>query len=131
MRFVFLFSFLFLPVITKGQLYDRRTNNNLNYNDSTAKKAIWLLYDSLQQGEKFTDFAFKYSQDPGSYKQGGELKSTTMQEYVKEYKEVVFNLNPSEISKPFRSDFGYHIVQLVSRKDSVFVTRHVLLRIDH
>jgi peptidyl-prolyl cis-trans isomerase SurA len=130
MRFVLLVSVLFLPIITKGQLHDRRTNNNFTYNDSTAKSAIWSLYDSLQAGKRFTDLAFKYSQDPGSYKQGGELKPTTMEEYVNEYKEVVLKLTPGEMSKPFKSDFGYHIVQLVSKKDKYFLTKHILLRTD-
>ncbi|RZL30618.1 MAG: hypothetical protein EOO96_17770 [Pedobacter sp.] len=45
-------------------------------------------------------------------------------------KEAVLKLAPNELSKPFRSDYGYHIVQLVSKKDNVFVTRHILLRTD-
>jgi hypothetical protein len=124
------FAILLFPLITKAQLYSRLTNNNISYNDSTAKVAIGALSDSLHQGKSFTDLAFKYSQDPGSYKQGGELRPNTMEGFVKEYKEAVFTLNPGEISPPFRSEFGYHIVQLVSRKENVFVTRHILLRVD-
>ena len=130
MKIILLAWALGMPIVTKAQIYDRRTNNNLAYNDSTAKAAIWSLYDSLQQGKPFTNLAFKYSQDPGSFKQGGELKPTTMEEYVNEYKEVVLKLGPNEVSKPFRSEYGYHIVQLVSKKDNVFVTRHILLRTD-
>ena len=130
MKLVLLFTISLLSVTTKAQLYDRRTNNNLTYNDSTAKSAIWSLYDSLQAGKRFTDLAFKYSQDPGSYRQGGELEPTTMEEYVNEYRKVVSELTPGEMSKPFKSDFGYHIVQLVSKKDKHFLTRHILLRTD-
>ena len=130
MKFILLAGSLILPIVAKAQLYNRQTNNNLTYNDSTAKVAIWSLYDSLQHGKQFTDLAFKYSQDPGSFKQGGELKPTTMEEYVNEYKEVVLKLAPNELSKPFRSNYGYHIVQLVSKNDDVFVTRHILLRTD-
>jgi peptidyl-prolyl cis-trans isomerase SurA len=114
----------------KAQLYDRRTNNNISYNDSTAKAAIMSLYDSLQVGKQFIDLAIKYSQDPGSYKQGGELRSNTMDGFVDEYKEAVFKLKTGETSAPFRSVFGYHIVQLVSKRDNMFVTRHILLRVD-
>ncbi|QKZ11869.1 peptidylprolyl isomerase [Spirosoma sp. KUDC1026] len=129
-KIIQIFAILLFPIIAEAQFYNRLTNNNVNYNDSTAKVAIGALSDSLHQGKSFTDLAFKYSQDPGSYKQGGELKPNTMEGFVKEYKKAVFKLNPGETSLPFRSEFGYHIVQLVSRKDNVFVTRHILLRVD-
>ena len=58
------------------------------------------------------------------------MKITTMENYVNEYKEVVLKLTTGETSKPFKSDFGYHIVQLVSRKDKYFLTKHILLRTD-
>ncbi|ARK12823.1 peptidylprolyl isomerase [Fibrella sp. ES10-3-2-2] len=119
-----------LTADASAQRQSRQTNNNLGYNDSTAKATIYALYDSLQQGKPFTALALKYSQDPGSYQVGGQLPPSTMEDYVDEYKEAVLRLVPGELSRPFKSTFGYHLVQLVSRKDNVFVSRHILLRTD-
>jgi parvulin-like peptidyl-prolyl isomerase len=126
-----LFTYLlFLSVSAKAQLYSRETNNNTIYTDSTAKKEILTLYNLILNGQDFSDIAFKYSQDPGSYKQGGELRPTAMNEYVYEYREAVFKLSLNEISKPFKSEYGYHIVQLIAKKDSVYISKHILLRVD-
>lgn len=129
-KYLFFSYLLLMSIKTEAQLYNRETNNNLVYNDSTAKVEIFSIYSLIKKGEKFEEVAIKYSQDPGSYKLGGLLNPSTMEEYVPEYKAVTLKLAISELSMPFKTDFGYHIVQLISKKDKVYTTRHILLRID-
>jgi peptidyl-prolyl cis-trans isomerase SurA len=114
----------------QAQVYDRTTNNNRQYTDSTAKHTIDSLYTLVVSGQSFGDLATKYSQDPGSYKRGGELPPTSMEEYVDEYRKEVLTLSVNEVSKPFKTDFGYHIVQLTAKNDHVYSTRHILIRTD-
>lgn len=128
-----LLFFLFccsLHNVAKAQWYSSKTNNNIVYNDSTAKRAIWTLYDSLQHGKLFKDIAFKYSQDPTSYGEGGELPPTVIDEYVKEYQEVIRYLVEGQTFRPFKSEYGYNIIQLLLKEKDKCVIRSILLRTD-
>ncbi|HET9869988.1 MAG TPA: peptidylprolyl isomerase, partial [bacterium] len=61
----------------------------------------------------FADLAKKYSQDPGSSAQGGELGWVTRGTLVKEFEDQIFDhLKKGQISEPFKTQFGYHLVQL-------------------
>ncbi len=111
-------------------MYSRVTNNNKFYTDSTANVDSQSLYKMIQNGSSFHDLAVNYSQDPGSYRKGGELRPTNMDEYVEEYRNAILKLKINEISPPFKSMYGYHIAQLISVKDGVYVSRHILLRVD-
>jgi parvulin-like peptidyl-prolyl isomerase len=53
-----------------------------------------------------------------------------MDEYVSEFGNVILTLKTDEISKPFKTNFGYHIAQLIAAKDGIYTTRHILLRVD-
>lgn len=120
---------LLVCTVVKGQFHRLTPKNTTQYNDSTAKIAIDSLYNLLVTGHNFNDLAIKYSQDAGSYKQGGELNPTTMNEYVSEYRDVILKLTLNEISKPFRTKFGYHVAQLLSKKDSLYHTKHILIHV--
>ncbi len=86
-----------------------------------AKKIV----DSIKAGGDFADFAKRYSSD-GSAAQGGDLGFARRGSFVKEFEEVAFTLNVGEISKPVKTQFGYHIIQLVERRGDAVRTRHIL-----
>jgi peptidyl-prolyl cis-trans isomerase D len=67
-------------------------------------------------GEDFAALAKKYSEDPGSAKNGGELGSFPREQMVKEFSDVAFSLKPGEISDLVRTQFGFHIIK-VGRHD--------------
>ncbi|MFA6541469.1 MAG: peptidylprolyl isomerase [Bacteroidota bacterium] len=100
--------------------------------DSSALKAIYdkaaAIADSIRAGGDFADFAKRYSSD-GSAAQGGDLGFARRGSFVKEFEEVAFTLNEGEISKPVRTQFGYHIIQLVERRGDAVHTRHILFPI--
>jgi peptidyl-prolyl cis-trans isomerase D len=78
-----------------------------------AKKTLSDYRDQILSGKaQFSDLAKKFSQDTGSNKSGGELGWITRGITVKEFEDNVFNLKKGEISKPFKTQFGYHIAQL-------------------
>ena len=60
--------------------------------------------------------ALKHSQDPGSAKRGGDLGYFKKGAMVPEFESVAFSLKKGEISKPVRTQFGYHIIQTVGKK---------------
>ena len=79
------------------------------------------------EGASFFSKAVLYSQDPGSRSSGGFYKMTRKTPFVKEFKEVAFSLNEGEISEPFETDFGYHIIYVEKIRGQEIDLRHILL----
>lgn len=77
-----------------------------------AKKEAEKIYEMLKNGADFAKLAKKYSQDPGSSERGGELGYFPKGRMVPAFEKVAFSLKPGQISKPFRTVFGYEIVQV-------------------
>ena len=84
--------------------------------------------DVLENGSSFSSKAILYSQDPGSRSSGGKYtlhrKKPRM---VKEFRDVAFRLQEGEISEPFKSDFGWHIITVDKIRGQEVDIRHILL----
>lgn len=75
------------------------------------------VYTKLMKGATFESMVEEYSQDAGSKSNGGMMNYFTgYSNYPEKFKEVAFSLKENEISKPFKTDYGYHILKLVGRK---------------
>ena len=81
----------------------------------------------IQAGSSFATKAVLYSQDPGSRATGGFYKMNRKTPFVKEFKEVAFSLAEGEISAPFETDFGFHIIYIEKIKGQDLELRHILL----
>ncbi len=78
---------------------------------------------------EFSTLAKIYSQDPGSARLGGELGYSGRNQFVPEFSNVAFSLNdPKKVSKIVRTEFGYHIIQLIDKKGDKANFRHILLK---
>ena len=71
--------------------------------------------------------AVLYSEDPGSARMGGELGLTGKGVWATEFENVAFNLHDGEISDVVETEFGFHIIQLIERRDQAVNCRHILL----
>ena len=78
-------------------------------------------------GENFAELARKYSNDPSVLTNGGEMGWVGRGRMVPEYEAVAFRLKPGEISMPFSSPFGMHIMQLIERRGNEYNSRHILI----
>lgn len=78
-------------------------------------------------GSSFATKAVLYSQDPGSRATGGFYKMNRKTPFVKEFKDVAFSLAEGEISAPFETDFGFHIIKVEKIKGQDIELRHILL----
>lgn len=74
------------------------------------------LYSVLKGGADFAELAKKYSQDPGSAKNGGELPWLQPGQTLKEFEDAAYALKTGEMSKPVLSPVGYHIILMKDRK---------------
>lgn len=79
------------------------------------------------EGSSFATKAVLYSLDPGSAPNGGYYKMTRKTPFVKEFKDVAFSLGEGEISEPFETTFGYHIIMVDKIKGQEVELRHILI----
>lgn len=74
-------------------------------------------YERLQNGEDFATVAAEVSQDTGSAARGGELDWQPRSFFVKEFSDAAFSQEIGEIGKPVKTEFGYHIIQVIAREE--------------
>ena len=85
--------------------------------------------DVIENGSSFTTKAVLYTEDPGSKRTGGKYTLNKKRpRMVKEFREVAFSLDEGDISEPFKTDSGYHIIYLEKIRGQEYDVRHILLR---
>ena len=85
--------------------------------------ALAKAQDVLKQARSGADFAClakKYSQDPGSARQGGDLGLALRSAYVQPFADPLFSMKAGEISEPVKTQFGYHIIKLEDTREAQF-----------
>lgn len=83
--------------------------------------------DVLDNDASFATKAVLYSQDPGSARDGGRISLSRKDNFVKEFKDVAFSLQAGEVSEPFETEFGFHIIQVDRIRGQNIDLRHILL----
>lgn len=81
----------------------------------------------VRAGASFKTRAVIYSDDRGSASSGGFYKINRKTQFVKEFKDVAFSLAEGEISEPFETEFGYHIIMVEKIKGQEVELRHILM----
>ncbi|HRP01649.1 MAG TPA: peptidylprolyl isomerase [Candidatus Kapabacteria bacterium] len=88
-----------------------------NNNKDSAKAEAQKIYNEVKAGsEDFGVYAAKYSQDPGSARQGGDLGYFGKGKMVKEFEAAAFSTPVGSISMPIETQFGYHIIKVEDKK---------------
>lgn len=88
------------------------------------------LKKEIEEGASFKMKAIINSDDPGVTSNGGRYEVTKESQFIKEFKEMAFSLDLNQVSKPFKSDFGYHIMQLHEIKGNMRIASHILMQPD-
>ena len=97
--------------------------------EKQARDKLNAIRDSILAGGDFADFAKRYSQD-GSAARGGDLGwAKRGLVFVPEFEAAVFALKEGEISPVIKTQYGYHIIQLLERRGESVHARHILLRV--
>ena len=94
---------------------------------SKTRAELMDIRNKLLAGEDFATLAKKYSDDPSVLSNGGEMGWSARGRMVPEYEAMAFKLKPKEISMPFESAFGIHVMQLIERRGNEYNSRHILI----
>ncbi len=84
--------------------------------DAETKVLADRLYERIQGGEDFAELAKSYSEDPGSALNGGDLNWVDPQSLVPEFRQVMADSAQGVVSKPFKTQFGWHILEVLGRR---------------
>lgn len=95
---------------------------------ATARALADSIAKALRAGGDFAVAARRFSQDPGSAQQGGDLGWFRRGQMVREFDEVAFALRPGTISDPVESPFGFHIIQVQRVQPTEVNARHILIQ---
>ncbi len=85
------------------------------------------IREDILDGASFASKVYVYSEDKASIQTGGFFTMDKKSPFVKEFKDVAFSLKEGEISKPFETEFGYHIIQLEKINGKNLELRHILI----
>jgi peptidyl-prolyl cis-trans isomerase SurA len=84
--------------------------------DQTVQTKLANIRERVTGGEDFGAIAAVTSQDPGSAADGGDLGWTGPGTFLPEFEQQVEKLNENEITQPFQTKYGWHLVQLLGRR---------------
>lgn len=95
--------------------------------ENQTKAELMSIRNRILAGEDFSKLAKDFSDDPSVIQNGGEMGWSGRGRMVPEYEAMAFKLKPNEISMPFKSPFGIHIMQLIERRGNEYNSRHILM----
>ena len=89
-----------------------------------------VLKKEIEEGASFKMKAIINSNDPGVTQNGGKYSIDKESSFIKEFKEAAFSLDVNQVSEPFKSLFGYHILQLHEIRGETRIASHILIQPD-
>jgi peptidyl-prolyl cis-trans isomerase SurA len=95
--------------------------------EDAVKNQLIGIRERILSGEDFGELAKKHSDDPSVVSNNGEMGWVGRGRMVPEYEAMAFRLKAGEISMPFKSAFGVHIMQLIDRRGGEYNSRHILI----
>ena len=93
-----------------------------------VKERLLAIRERIINGEKFTTLARIYSQDPGSARRGGELGMASKSIFWPAFSDAAMALKPGVVSQIVETPDGFHIIEVLDKKDDMFNARHILLK---
>jgi peptidyl-prolyl cis-trans isomerase SurA len=102
--------------VTKFHVRHILLKQDVNMTEIDASRQINNLYEQLKSGKDFAKMAQQYSLDPISAAKGGDLGWVTAEELLPAFAEAMNALPINTISKPVKTAYGWHLIQVLERK---------------
>jgi len=102
--------------------------------EAETETLIRSIHERLKAGEDFVELARTHSQDPGSALNGGDLGWMSGEEFVPEFRTAMAQTTVGELSEPFRTQYGWHVLEVLGRREqdmSEEARRNMALQILH
>ena len=93
-----------------------------------VKERLLSIRERIINGEKFSTLARLYSEDPGSARKGGELGMASKSIFWPVFSDAAMSLKPGAISQIVETPDGFHIIEVLEKKNDMFNARHILLK---
>lgn len=93
-----------------------------------CRQKIEGIRKEIMEGKDFSIAAIQYSEDPGSYLDGGNLGWVNRGEMVPAFEAVIFRIKENEVSEVFESDFGFHIAVVTEKRGDKVKAAHILVK---
>ena len=94
----------------------------------TAYEKTLNIKKEITLGLSFEEAAKKYSSDPGSKDKGGNLGYVSRGVFVDEFEKVVFTVEKNKLTDPVKTQYGYHLIEVLERTGEKVLARHILIR---
>jgi peptidyl-prolyl cis-trans isomerase SurA len=104
----------------------RKASVNDQQKEQTRRELIDIR-DKIMKGEDFGELAKRHSDDPSVTYNGGDMGWVGRGQMVPEFEATAFRLKQNEISQPFETEYGFHILQLLDRRGNEYHSRHILI----
>ena len=101
--------------------------------EESSKKALLKtkkIREEIILGLSFEEAAKKYSEDPGSKNNGGNLGFVPRGTFVQEFDKVAFTMDLNILSEPVKTQFGYHLIEVLKRSGEKVSVRHILISVN-
>ncbi|MDF1677923.1 MAG: peptidylprolyl isomerase [Legionellaceae bacterium] len=102
--------------VTKTHVRHILIKQDASTTEEQARRRIDNLYEQLKSGKSFAELAKQYSMDLASANNGGDLGWVTPEELVPAFAEVMIGLPLKEVSRPIKTSFGWHLMEVLERK---------------
>ncbi|MBI4544357.1 MAG: peptidylprolyl isomerase [Gemmatimonadetes bacterium] len=97
---------------------------------AAARDRVLALRQEIRRGSDFAEVARRESADPGSAAKGGELGTFRRGQMTPAFEQAVWSLPVGQVSQPVLTQFGYHLIQVQSRRQDEAQARHILIPIE-
>ena len=84
--------------------------------EAETERLAQKIYDRIEAGEDFSELAKSFSEDPGSALNGGDLNWVDPNGLVPEFREVMAKMPQGQLSKPFKTQYGWHVLEVLGRR---------------
>jgi peptidyl-prolyl cis-trans isomerase SurA len=93
-----------------------------------VREKLLELRERILKGERFAPLAVAYSEDRASATKGGELGFRYRDELVKNFADVAFGLKDGQVSQIVETEYGFHIIQMIEKRNDQVNVRHILMK---